>query len=172
MIDDGDEILRLCNDLRDNLPSRDTMLVVISVACQGNAVDVLAKTKTLLLTVIQYVANHPFDDDLEPAHFLIDRLFWTEALPGWFLEATPFKEEVQVFSSTQEIWTVKAWLYWFLSPHEDRQWRWWSAPLVSSSLIEINIQINEIPFQWGSLRWALTAAGAHLVELSNWHVPK
>jgi hypothetical protein len=105
--------------------------------------------------------EHPPDDEAEPGPYTVDEAFWATVLPPWFLDRTPFASAARPTGG----WTVEGWLYWFLSAHEDRDWRWVTASVVSPTRIAVIIQVADLPLAWEALRWALLVAGATSAEL-------
>jgi hypothetical protein len=107
--------------------------------------------------------EHPPDEEADPelGPFAVDEASWAAVLPPWFLAQTPFASAVRQAG----VWTVEAWLYWFLSAHEDRDWRWVSASVVSPTRLAVLIQTVDLPLAWDALRWALLSAGATSAEL-------
>jgi hypothetical protein len=175
MVDDAQELRRLGSDRKadEHLPDDAFALIDIDVYCPSNAHVVLDQTRSLLEIVLRYNLEHPADDDIEPGDFAIDKPYWESVLPSWFVEKTPFHASQALVQeraspnvrSSPGRWTVEGWLYWFIGVHEDRQWRWWSASVDSTSRLTVVVAINDLPFPWESLRWAFLASGATSAEL-------
>lgn len=112
---------------------------------------------SLISTVFRFLEQHPIDYESEPDDVLsIDKAYWETALPQWFLAATPFEDDVTV-TIDDDNWTVEGWLYWFLSPHEERNWRWHSLT-VKDGRVNLQLEVEDYIFLWGALNWAIRAA--------------
>lgn len=164
MIDIAEEFDRLTSKLADIQSSSEKGLVVqVRVQCPSNAEQILDRVRGILAFVIRHRIEQPnidqIDDETEP--FVFDTEYWREVLPAWFLERTPFEDERKSKSG----WSVESWLFWFLSGNADRAWRWLSASTLSSSEIEVLIQVNDLPLPWDALRWAFLASGAESVKM-------
>lgn len=118
---------------------------------------VLFRTKSLLEIVFRYRMEQPWDEATEPPDpFSVDAQYWLSVLPDWFLENTYWNSSAKASG----VWTVEAWLYWFIHPEEDRAWRWWAASVNDDRSIDAFVDVDEIPFPWSALQWAFIAAGA------------
>ena len=162
MIDLAAELRHLTSDARDvDTPPAPDFSVQVDVRCSGDASAVLDRVRSLLRLAMRHQAGHPADDEVEPDPFMIDEAYWAALLPPWFLKRTPFASA----NTPSGEWTVEGWLYWFLSAHEDRAWRWVSASVVSPTRVAVIIQVADLPLAWEALRWALLSAGASSAEL-------
>lgn len=138
------------------------------VRCEGNADQVLRKSKEVLRLVLEH------SEGSWPSH-----VEWQRILPIWFVEAcadevtheeaerelarlqklTPAKRAQE---DVQARWALSAWLYWFES--KERQWEWWDAAVGDSDTIRLAVQVDGWPFPWGDLRWLFRASGASQVD--------
>ena len=142
----------------------------ISVRCPGNAKDVLANCKQVLEIVLGTKGEWP------------DAEKWRSLLPSWFVEASgkertkeeseiwrkqflslPQSEQVEALQ--QERWSVNAWTYWFMPDHDNRQWKWWNASVVSNELFWVELEVTDWPIALGALEWLLRASGAQKIEI-------
>jgi hypothetical protein len=132
-------------------------LVHIEVRCDNFSVAI-KKVSELLFVVVQYASLHRPDDSEydENRDFEIDLEFWLAKLPTWFTSVT---------QTEGAGWTIKSWLYWFLSEHEERDWYWVGTKPMSGDCGLIDLRVKELPIRWGALKWSLICAGASYVEL-------
>jgi hypothetical protein len=134
-------------------------LVHIEVRCP-NFPDLVSRVSELLVVVLRHVVLHTssdsdYDENLD---FDIDLQYWLTILPSWFTSVTPAQGEG---------WTIKSWLYWFLSEHEERDWYWVGSKPHPIGSGQIDLRVRELPIRWGALKWSLTCAGANYVELAD-----
>jgi hypothetical protein len=126
-----------------------------------DAPAIVDRVRGLLGLVVRHRLEHPPDDEAEPGPFTVDQAYWAAVLPPWFLDRTPFSSQDRQSGG----WTVEGWMYWFLSVHEDRAWRWVAAAVVSPTRLVVGIQVADLPLAWDALRWTLLSAGATSAEL-------
>jgi hypothetical protein len=163
MIELAEELRRLSPATSDEALPPVPDVVQVDVRCQSDAPAVLDRARGLLGLAIRHRLEHTPDDESasEPDPVTVDEAYGAAVLPPWFLDRTPFASAARTVSG----WTVESWLYWFLSAHEDRAWRWVSASVVSPTRIAVVIQVADLPLAWEALRWAVLAAGATSAEL-------
>lgn len=145
------------------------ILVRFVATCPMGAHDVLERVRSVLKIV-----NDAGGDDWPN----IDE--WTERLPTWFVAACsaamtpeqaqqwidrmrtlPHSEQLKM--QNEAIWSLDNWLYW-MEP-SNRYWWWWNAHLLERDRMTVDVEADETPFPWGSLRWLFRASGASdLVE--------
>jgi hypothetical protein len=137
--------------------SGDWDLVHVEVRCD-DYLTVVKQVSELLFVVAQYASLHPSDDSKYDVNrdFEIDLEFWLSRLPSWFTSMT---------QTAGEGWTIKSWLYWFLSDHEDRDWYWVGTKQISGGSGLIDLRVQELPVRWSALKWSLICAGANYAEL-------
>lgn len=136
-------------------------IVEILVTCDGNASEVLQKTKEVVKRIIDCELS--FEDSVDD---------WKSILPNWFVEACSpeiTKEEAEKlletsrgFEALANRWTVSGFIYWFRP--EEKSWHWWEGKIKDSNTLIVQILVSEFPFAWGSLGFLLRAAGADDVE--------
>ena len=164
MIGLDEELRRLTPGFREEeAPPTVGLVIQVDVRCPGDAPTVLDRVRVLLAIAVRHRLQHLPDEEVESEAepFAVDEAFWAAALPRWFLDRTPFESAGRRTGG----WTVEGWLYWFLSAHENRAWRWVSASVASPERVVVDIQVTDIPLPWDALRWALLAAGATSAEL-------
>ena len=119
------------------------------VACDGDAVAVLAHCREVLALILERSAGEW--PSLEA---------WSGILPAWFTTACLDDSEVQ--NCVLDRWSLRGWLHW-LRP-ENRRWFWWSAEVGAGQELTLTVLVPERPYLRGALDWLLTAAGAGGIE--------
>ena len=138
------------------------------VDCNGNAGEVLARAKEVLLSVLQTtVGGWP---ELQQ---------WKVVIPNWFFntfsiemtdeEALEWLEGWRAMSLKQRIvaeqekgWSFSNWIGWF-SPNE-RCWYWWDASIKNANTISVTVLSKGSPSSYGALRWLFVACGANSMD--------
>jgi hypothetical protein len=131
----------------------------------GDAAEVLARCKEVMRIVLtQDVERWPTDEE------------WKFLLPDWFVAACAdedtvrqktqrwfeLSEEERAAATASDVWSVEAFVYWFLP--EERQWFWWDASILDANTVEILVQVLGDPYPWGTLWWLSIASGAIRVD--------
>jgi len=167
MITEQEELARLRSATPLSAKLTRAYLIPLRVRCPGNAHIVLERTKELLSLVLQYLIRYPIDYESEPPEFSIDEPYWRATLPGWFVAQVPLEKdrilplkERAADQRNKEQWCVEAWLYWFLSPDEVRNWIWWDAAISDKDSFLVRVEANDFVFLWRALHCAMLAAGA------------
>lgn len=138
--------------------------------CPGNAAQVLARTKEVLVAISE--SSTPWPTLAE----------WRTKLPPWFLDrcapemtrkqaeewlaawgALPPAERDR--AEKERPWSLADWLHW-MEP-SNRPWAWWDGHARDANTLSLVIELGEWPFPWGSLRWLVVAAGAESVEAAE-----
>jgi hypothetical protein len=159
------ELRRLESGMTDANPNG---LVIRLVAhCPNTSDIVLDRIRNLLIVVLRHLIANPIDYDSEPKGFSIDREYWKSILPGWFVESTPseVRGEPLCHLGSDSRWTLEGWLYWFLSPLEVREWRWWRSEVRGPDQLIIELIVSDTTFPWSALRWAAICAGASSINI-------
>lgn len=143
-------------------------LVKVVARCQGNAHDVLDRSKEVLRAVLSTThTSWPSPSE------------WSSLLPGWFVQACGpertlqerqrFEESLRIASLEDRKriieahrWSLAAWIQWF--EPDVRYCFWWDARVIDADTVEVSIDVTEHPFQVDTFRWLLRASGALQVE--------
>lgn len=157
--------------LRDNAAepacdfSKAGFCVDIVVECATDATQVANRVRSILGIVLETLITSRHAGQIQDREtFRVDRAFWADRLPQWFLAVTPFHDDVN--SPLEPVaWTVESWLYWFLDSPEDRSWRWWGHQNRDHRSLVVTVQVVDLPFPSGALLWLLTASGATTVTI-------
>ena len=121
---------------------------VIEVVCfEGSAVSVANRLEQLLLIVLKHVSDASKNQNDEE---LFDQI--AQNLPAWF----PTKLR-QKFGDE---WEIADWLFWFLSSHEERRWRWHGIGNFRSNGFDVLVGSEDRPFAWEALRVGIICSGA------------
>lgn len=138
-------------------PPIDSWAATVFVQCDGNAAEVLTRTKEVLECVI--------DNELDQSD---SEEFWNATLPAWFVSASRVESRVNSDHGIENglsydldkgaPWKVGEFVEWFKP--EMRTWFWWGSEVVTEENFEICLAVTEAAIAWGSLRWLLVAAGA------------
>jgi len=142
--------------------------VKYAVDCNGNAGEILARAKEILLDVLQAtVSGWP---ELQQ---------WSNVLPDWFFKA--FAKEMtdeeallwierwramprkqQVIAEQKKGWSFSNWIGWF-NPNE-RCWYWWDASIENANTISVTVLSTDSQSPYGALKWLFIACGAKSLD--------
>jgi len=157
-----EELHRLVHGLPEKLP--EGLGTVRFIVLTKRDLDALIRKSK---TVLEIVDRQALGDDWPTPER------WPSLLPRWFIDAcahemTPAEaqrwlarwekldEEQRRAEEKGKAWALADWLYW-MEPGR-RSWWWWDSHV--NDRCEVDVQVDEWPFPWGSLSWLLRAAGA------------
>lgn len=158
------ELQRILQDDDSGQRFTETLTDRIIAECPGNADEVLARCKEVLVAILSH-GGSPWPSDTG----------WRELLPSWFIERcaadqTPEEAQAELESwrrldpdeqadlEAQRQWSVRQLMYWFRP--ENRSWHWGKACVLDPDTIAVDVEIDAWPYGAGDLIWLLRASGA------------